>query len=64
MPLIDISSRWGNTYQAGLMADSLHPNDLGYWDIASAVSNVLLGGNAYAYTPKKTFLDDLEAIAR
>ncbi len=42
VPLIDIYGRWGQTWQTNLMANSLHPNDYGYWDIAEAITSLLL----------------------
>jgi hypothetical protein len=41
VPIVDIYGRFAATWQAALMSDSLHPNDYGYWDIASAVNTVL-----------------------
>jgi lysophospholipase L1-like esterase len=42
VPLIDIYGRWGQTWQTNLMSNTFHPNNDGYWDIAEAVSSLLL----------------------
>ena len=41
VPLIELNGRWGAAYQSGAMTDSLHPNDYGYADMASAVASLL-----------------------
>jgi len=41
VPIVDVYGRFGGTWNAAFMSDALHPNNAGYWDIASAV-NVLL----------------------
>lgn len=41
IPLIDGYKRFGSAYNAEFMADSVHPNDTGYYDVAAIVSEAL-----------------------
>jgi len=41
-PFVDVYGRWGSTWQTAFQYDSVHPNDYGHWDIAEAISALLL----------------------
>jgi hypothetical protein len=40
--LIDLSTKWGDVYTSGYMADATHPNDFGYFDLARTVYDSLM----------------------
>ena len=40
-PVVDVFNRWSQTYQMAIMFDGNHPNNLGYWDMAAAVSELI-----------------------
>lgn len=41
LPLVDVFYRYGSSYNTGFMSDTYHPNNLGYWDWATAVVDVI-----------------------
>ena len=39
--VVDLWNRYGTTWQSSFMSGTVHPNDLGYWDMAYAVNALL-----------------------
>lgn len=47
VPVLDVHARFGGVFQSAVMADTYHPNDLGYWDMGGAIQGFLNGITGY-----------------